>query len=225
MAHPTFVLLLALHRSVRSSASSSPASSPASSALSSLSCAPKGGTWLAARTCSPAAAEGQQWVLPSSSRSSSTPPSASGAEIHLKVTYVEGLCVDAGNGTAEATVGLADCDPARAGAQTFRLEAAGTGGVHIVHSLSSLCLNLRGDHASRTRGEIDLYHCSGTGGGVESVAAAATDRKDGDPRWKVVKGSGETNAYMTHSRLPFPPIPPPSAAVAPTQSRYLRGVG
>ena len=50
-------------------------------------CQPKGGDKLSVATCSAEQAISQEWVAPASG--------AKAAEIHLKITYVEGLCIDA----------------------------------------------------------------------------------------------------------------------------------
>jgi hypothetical protein len=122
-------------------------------------------------------------VLPGSDWGSTR---AASGPIHLKVTYVEGLCMDAGQGAPQSNVGVMACDPARKDAQSFTVAAAGAGAVgavHLLHSKSGLCVNFRGpkDHPSKSRGMVDLYNCSG---------GAGQSRANGDDRWKVVKGQG-----------------------------------
>ena len=139
---------------------------------------PKSGNRLAVMPCAPAMAEGQEWVLPDDNNNKA------GGAIHLKVTYVEGLCVDAGKGTPESNVEIKACDPARKDAQTFKVVSAGTvGAVHLIHNKSSLCVNFRGphEHPSKSRGMVDLYTCG----------AGQSRRGNGDDRWKVVAGQGD----------------------------------
>ena len=107
----------------------------AARAMHTRTCQPKSGNALGVRGCSADAAEGQEWVLPTGTAANVTAAAGAGAStatvagpIHLKVTYVEGLCMDAGKGTLMSEVEAVACDPARTASQTFELKSAGTPG-------------------------------------------------------------------------------------------------
>ena len=120
-------------------------------------CEPSAGNTLIMDKCSIESSEAQQWVLPSS-------PS----QIHLKVTYFEGLCIDGGEGTAKAPVKLQECAPEGSkGALAQQFKQVPQGGnislIHLVHTASNLCVNLN------RYGVIDLWTCKDpdVGDGVE----------------------------------------------------------
>ena len=82
-------------------------------------CAPVAGDTMRVAQCSPAQAEAQEFVAPVSG--------AAAGPIHMKVTYVEGLCLDAGDATAAMgsdggpALALANCQPARKAQQSWQL--------------------------------------------------------------------------------------------------------
>jgi hypothetical protein len=143
-------------------------------------------------TCSIANSEAQQWVLPSS-------PS----QIHLKVTYFEGLCMDGGEGTAKTPVKLQECAPEGSkGALAQQFKQVPQGGssslIHLVHTASNLCVNLN------RYGVIDLWTCQdpGAGDGVEQWSVNSIG--------EVVAKSDCLSACCGTGPAPSPAPDPPS---------------
>jgi hypothetical protein len=164
------------------------------------------GDWLVVTPCSSDQAEAQEFVAPAAG--------AKAGVIHMKVTYVEGLCLDGGNGSqAEAPVTLADCQPARRAHQTWELTSSKSGSlVRIKNTNSGKCINLN------SHGKVDQYECEQEDGKVDQSGKAGTQT------WVVAKGvapgsvvfhpgtRSSTCLAACGSSGPAPPTPPPSPA-------------
>jgi hypothetical protein len=179
-------------------------------------CAPVAGDKILVAPCAAAQAEAQEFVAPAAG--------AAAGPIHMKVTYVEGLCLDAGGSATDddgyAALTLAQCQPARKAEQSWQLTRAKTGAlVHIKNPKSGNCVNLN------SRGQIDLFTCDrgsdGDGGGDDDDVDL---RKEGTQTWSVAAGADPGSVVLhpgTHSTSclaacgssgPTPPPTPPSPA-------------
>ena len=163
-------------------------------------CQPQARTPVIVTECNSEQAEAQQWVT----------PTAAGT-VHLKVTYVEGICLEvAGHNN---TVSLQQCDPSRRTAQSFQLNHSTAGTVHIVHLSTGRCLNLN------SKGVVDSWPCRSTtlhpgnqlwrlGASTAAIQAAA-----GNFAGKCL------SACKAPPAPPAPPGPSPSKAVAEISDR------
>ena len=156
--------------------------------------------------CSAAEAEAQEFVAPA--------VGAAAGPIHMKVTYVEGLCLDGGDATKnEAPLVLAQCQPSRKAQQSWELTSAKSGAlVHIRNAKSGKCVNMN------SHGAIDLYDCE---------RAEAELRKQGSQKWTVAKGAAPGSVVLhpagratsclaaCGSSGPTPPAPPSPPSPAP----------
>lgn len=170
-------------------------------------CAPVAGDRLRVAPCSADQAEAQGFVAPATG--------AKAGNIHMAVTYVEGLCLDGGDASHwGAPVSLADCQPARHAQQSWELTTSGASGslVRIKNSKSGQCLNLN------SHGEVDQYDC-------EREGDAPRAGKNGTQTWAVAAGEApgsvvfhpgtRTNLCLAACAKPGPAPPPSPPSPAP----------
>ena len=125
-------------------------------------CTPTGNTPLIMDNCSDAASGAQQWVLPDSGIA---------GNIHLKLTYAEGECIDAGN-----NITLQEISPSRQGEQNFRVKIV-QDKLTLVHIASGLCIG-RGSHRKLP---LKLTACDDAAGSIPRSMHTSTLPRSLDP--------------------------------------------